>query len=323
MGISFTQSTITVDSDLTLEAGSLAEANILLELKDSTGAPYGASHPTVEFFATKGTITHIQDSGGVDSATVISWQNGEYMGFYMADSGVGQSIITAKVNGTLIEDNAIITLVPGTPDYKASDIEADPSTIQYQFNENSTITLTVVDSSGYPITDGGHAVSFTADPAGRFTNVIDNEDGTYTAYFSAQFEGDYKISAKVDTVDVNEIITISVKEEAASMENPVNGFRLPPGSGGAGGLPISLMGLSKLPYANWPNTRAARSLLREPLNRNGFNMAALMQQGIIGPLMPFAGNITGLIPGKKSMPISASSPSIGGGSSSLTGIEGK
>lgn len=326
MGISFELSTLAIDSDLliantisgggdTLQASSYEMTTVVLQLKDSNGVNYTIPDQDVEFFATKGSFLF-----QFDSASDSSYNPGKYSATYMADSGSGESIITATVNGTLIQDTAIITLVPGQPDYESADIKSDPSTIDFQNREKSLVTLTVVDSAGNIVAEGGHAVVFESEPSGTFTNVIDNEDGTYNAYFSAQFEGDYLISAKIDTVEVLEKIEIVAKEQkGASINNPVDGFRLPPGSGGAGGIPIALSGLSKLPYATWPNTREARSLLREPLNRNGFNMAALLQQGIIGLPIPIGFNPTGIIPGGSALPMSAAPNSLpfGTGKASL------
>lgn len=272
MPISLQNTILYIDSDSSgsvLEANSFSETYAIVQLKDSSGNNFASGLEDVEFFATKGMFAYQFDSS-----------DGSYRALYIADSGSGTSIITATVNGNLIEDNAIITLVPGAVYYENCEIETSDNSFIKEVG-SVELTLTVKDSSGNIVNVGGHDVVFESFPSGSFTSIIDNDDGTYQTYFSAIDEGEYLVSATIDGTLIGNTLEIdAVPEKARDRNNPVDGFLNPPGSGG-GSLPFNLTGINNLPFATFPNLREARSLLRDPNNRGVFVWNALVSKGIV------------------------------------------
>jgi hypothetical protein len=79
-------------------------------------------------------------------------------------------------------------------------VSIDPTSITN--GGTTTVTLTARDANGTPLTTGGAQVVFglgsTGTAQGTFTQATDNNNGTYTATFTASGVGTSPITATLD-----------------------------------------------------------------------------------------------------------------------------
>jgi N-acetylneuraminic acid mutarotase/sugar lactone lactonase YvrE len=138
------------------------------------------------------------------------------------------SMTTARDSQTAILLNSGLVLVAGGEDsnvlssaelYSPAKVSASQSTItvtppNLPLGGTATITLTAKDFVGMPLTSGGLTFSFgLATGTGTITNLTDNNDGTYTATFTATSVGSVTITATLDGQPITSILpTITVTQ---------------------------------------------------------------------------------------------------------------
>ena len=169
-------------------AGSAGQA-LLLNIATATGAHVAASSHPVGSAALGG-----------------SWQ---------LDVAVGAALGQAPFSTA--SQNAFHEILDADP--AQSIVTASPPTIPV--GGTSTVTLTANDSSGTRLTTGGSTVVFGlgADVgSGTFSNVIDNNDGTYTSTFTATTAGTNTITGNIDGQDLTSTLpTINIFNPAVQI----------------------------------------------------------------------------------------------------------
>lgn len=92
----------------------------------------------------------------------------------------GTYTLLAASSGLAPDTSAAFTITPGPPSGTTSELTADPTSIPANGSSTSTITVTLRDAFGNPLTSGGNAVALTTS-RGSLGAVSDHGDGTYTA----------------------------------------------------------------------------------------------------------------------------------------------
>jgi hypothetical protein len=173
---------------------------ITLTARDAAGTQLATGGATVLFSLGTGT-------GQGTFGTVTDNGNGTYSATFTATTA-GTNTIGATINGVPVTSTApsIIVTTPAastTADPAMSTIEADIDTLVV--GEEATLTVTAIDAAGNPLTEGGSTVAFTlgtGTAAGTFGTVTDNDNGTYTATFTATTAGTNTIGATIGGVAI-------------------------------------------------------------------------------------------------------------------------
>ncbi len=92
----------------------------------------------------------------------------------------GTYTLLAASSGLAPDTSAAFTITPGPPSGSTSELTADPTSIPANGSSTSTITVTLRDAFGNPLTSGGNTVALTTS-RGSLGPVSDHGDGTYTA----------------------------------------------------------------------------------------------------------------------------------------------
>ncbi|MGH7544001.1 MAG: invasin domain 3-containing protein [Gemmatimonadota bacterium] len=93
---------------------------------------------------------------------------------------VGAYTLQATASGLTPDTSSAFTITPGPASGATSQITASPTSIPANGSSTSTITVTLRDAFGNPLTSGGNAVALTTS-RGSLGPVSDHGDGTYTA----------------------------------------------------------------------------------------------------------------------------------------------
>ncbi len=170
---SLSQSTITANpTSMTTDGGS----SITVQLKDQHGNLLSTSRGTVLLSTTLGVLSSVTDNGdGTYSATLLA-----------NNTGTGLAIITGQLNASALTDDAQVTIIEGVPVLGMISITAAPTSMTT--DQTSLITVQLKDQFGNNLTSSRGTVSLSTD-LGVLSNVIDNNNGTYTATLSANNTG--------------------------------------------------------------------------------------------------------------------------------------
>ncbi|MDX9730803.1 MAG: Ig-like domain-containing protein, partial [Bdellovibrionales bacterium] len=162
---------------------------VTLITKNNSGgryvAPSGLAEVTFSLAngTSAGTFSKVSDLGsGTYSATFTGTQAGSI------------SQVSASFNGTVVLAKTNIQVISNGPSTTQSLITASASTVLPGPGDGSqtTVTLSIRDMHGAPITTGGQTVVFThqgGTSSGTFSAVTDNGDGTHTATFTGVESG--------------------------------------------------------------------------------------------------------------------------------------
>jgi hypothetical protein len=110
----------------------------------------------------------------------------------------------------------------GSPvaDPSQSSVSASPTSIPV--GGTAVVTLTARDAAGNPLTSGGSTFSFglgTGTGSGTFSNLKDNNDGTYTATFTGSTGGQITITGTLDGRTISSALpTVTVRPAPAVSE---------------------------------------------------------------------------------------------------------
>jgi hypothetical protein len=134
-------------------------------------------------------------------STVTDNDDGTYTATFTATTA-GTNTVRATINGQQVTTTAptiTVTAAATTPSLSQSTVAASPASVPV--NGTSQVTLTAKDASGAALTTGGAAVLFglgsTTGGQGTFGQVTDNNNGTYTATFTATTAGTNTITATI------------------------------------------------------------------------------------------------------------------------------
>jgi len=119
---------------------------------------------------------------------------------YTAPTETGTCNLTVKHDQSEHEGNATVTITPGPADLTTSTVSVTSTQLTADGTSTATITVTLKDQHGNPLTTNGGTITFdTATLVGTIGAVTDNQDGTYTATYTAgTTHGTETIKAKLD-----------------------------------------------------------------------------------------------------------------------------
>ena len=118
---------------------------------------------------------------------------------YTAPTETGTCNLTVKHDQSEHEGNATVTITPGPADLTTSTVSVTSTQLTADGTSTATITVTLKDQHGNPLTTNGGTITFEPPTLGTIGTVTDNQDGTYTAIYTAgTTSGTETIQAKLD-----------------------------------------------------------------------------------------------------------------------------
>ncbi|MGR5161396.1 invasin domain 3-containing protein [Vibrio owensii] len=167
---SASQSTITSDIS-TFGVGGDHSAVITVALKKADGSAYTQSY---------GDLVLSPEGTGLSYGTPVDNGDGTYTVSVTADTA-GSYVVSAAVGDLSLSNSLPLTV---------TQVDAAESVVTpTELNGSGNITITLKDSSGTDLGHGGHVVTvdsssdafiFTAGGFGSFSDIVDNNDGTYS-----------------------------------------------------------------------------------------------------------------------------------------------
>lgn len=168
------QSTISA-SPTSLTADGSSTSTITVQVKDGAGNDITSGGDTVVLSSNLGSIGSVTDNS-----------NGTYTATLTAGTVAGPATVTATLNGDLMENSVVVTLLPGPLSAAQTLITASPSAIIANGSSQSLITVQAADANGNFLISGGETVTLSLSPdEGSLGSITDNGDGTYTAMLTS------------------------------------------------------------------------------------------------------------------------------------------
>ncbi|WP_416443287.1 invasin domain 3-containing protein [Leucobacter sp. HNU] len=227
--VSADDSQITV-GDSTLTADGTSTTAVTVTLVDAHGNPLQSGGSTVTMSTTAGSLSNVTDNG-----------DGTYTAILTAPTASGTATISFSVDGTEGSSTAEVRFTAGAVDADGSTIAVSPAKIPADGTSTSTVTVTLVDAHGNPVTGGAHAVTLRT-TAGTLSDVVDNGDGTYTATLtSSKASGTATISFAVDGTESSSSAQVEFTPVAVTTPHPKPTPASPAPNGGlptTGGAPL-------------------------------------------------------------------------------------
>jgi hypothetical protein len=179
-------------SVVTLSSGSIAAGGtvtVTLRAKDAFGNNLTAGGLTVAFALGAGTA-------GGSFSNVVDHSNGTYDATFTA-STAGKSGVNASFGGQSVTTTPpVLTVTPGAASAATSVVTVSPGTIVTA--GATTVKLQAKDAFGNNLTTGGLSYGFalgSGSAGGSFSNLTDNNNGTYTATFTGGATGTSVVTA--------------------------------------------------------------------------------------------------------------------------------
>ncbi len=211
------ESILTV-SQSSAEIGS--PTTVTLQLKDSNNNNITVGGETVTF----------SYSGGLTGSfsTVVDNNDGSYSASFTGTTA-GTATLAATIAGeSLTSALPTVTVVPGSYTTRDSVLTASSETINA--GETLNLNLQLKDSNGNNITTGGETVAFSysgGTSTGTLSDVIDNNDGSYTATFTGSIAGTtITFAATIDGESLTSTLpTVTVEADGCNLASStiVNG----------------------------------------------------------------------------------------------------
>ncbi len=180
-------------------ADGTAISTVTVTLADANGNLLTAGGATIDITSNSTTATLV--------GSIVDNTDGTYTATY-SNTVAEDVIFSATVN------TVAITTGDPTVTYTPDNTNPDPTNVNTTITATSpvvadgtaisTLTVTLADANGNALTAGGATVGITSDSttATQVGTVIDNGDGTYTAFFSNTVAEDVIFSATVNTVAI-------------------------------------------------------------------------------------------------------------------------
>ena len=160
------ETTTITANPIAITADGQSTSTITVQAKDANGNNLAAGGDAVVLATTLGALGAVADNN-----------DGTYTATLTAGVVAGTATITGTINGAAITDDADVTLNVGAAGSSVSLVQTSTTP---DGDSVYTITIAVTDSDGNNVGTGGDDVSI-ASTVGVLSEVIDNQDGTYTA----------------------------------------------------------------------------------------------------------------------------------------------
>ncbi|MDR6972198.1 putative cell wall-binding protein/protocatechuate 3,4-dioxygenase beta subunit [Leifsonia shinshuensis] len=193
-------------------------------VRDAAGKPLKgvsvtfAAAPT----ATLSSTTDVSDAAGVATVRVTSTKAGSHQ--------VAAAIAGASLAGS--PQNALFAAGPAS--LKESTIAASPTTIPADGTTASTVTVTLKDANGNPLTSGGADVRLST-TAGTLSALRDNGDGTYSATLTGTDPAKATLSFSLGGSTAPSTITVTLADVDGVPDAGASAFSVTAGTRAADG----------------------------------------------------------------------------------------
>ena len=213
----------TATSQVTTAAGSVTaggSTTITVQLRDASSNPLTSSGGSVTLQTTLGTIGPVSDNAdGTYTATLSTTTS-------------GTATITGRINGSLITDNAVVTVSVAGATASQSVATVPPGTA----GALTTVIIQARDAQGNNLTAGGAAVDVTVSGANTVAQfaATDNGNGTYTATYTPTVAGTDALTIRLGGAPIGGSPYSSVVSAGA-----LNNFFVEQSGGGAIGSQVA------------------------------------------------------------------------------------
>jgi hypothetical protein len=129
-----------------------------------------------------------QNTGTLSGTRTAATEDGQaaFVGIVMSGRISTQYVLTFTSPGLISVNSDNFTILQGPTNVTNSAIEADAAAIVANGTSTSVITVSIKDTEGNVVADSAGTVALTvAEGTGSLSPVIDNDNGTYTAIFTA------------------------------------------------------------------------------------------------------------------------------------------
>lgn len=202
-----------------IAADGVSTSAVVVTLRDTNGNDLTEGGNDVELATTGGTLGDVTDN-----------DDGTYTALLTAPTTPGAATVSFTVDGAAAVETAIVTFVETVPSPTTSSIDVDPATIGSDGVDPSTVTVTLRDANGIPLTHGGNAVTMTT-TVGTLSAVEDNGNGTYTATLRSTVAGVATLGFAVGGTPAPDTATVNVLDttppDAPVITAPANGATVP------------------------------------------------------------------------------------------------
>ncbi|MGA1632535.1 MAG: beta strand repeat-containing protein, partial [Phycisphaerales bacterium] len=201
-----TTSTVSA-SPTSLTADGSATSTLTVQLKNAAGQNLTVGGATVAFAT--------PSSGSI--GTVTDNNNGTYTATYTAGTTAGSVTITPKLGSTNFTNTTSITLTPGAASAVTSTVAASVSSLTAGGGGTSVLTVQLKDANGNNLTASGGTVTFATPSSGTIGSVTDNNNGTYSATYTAgTTAGSVLITPSLGSTPFTNTTSITLTPGAAS-----------------------------------------------------------------------------------------------------------
>jgi len=166
------QSTI-VPADPSIPADGVSTTVITVQGIDAFGNVVTTGGAAVSMSTTRGTLSAVSDLG-----------NGQYTATLTSTTVAGNVTVSASIDGTSMPDTAVVFFEPGPADPIQTTITAASNQLTANGFSSTTITVQTIDANGNNLDRGGNGIVLNT-TSGSLSNVLDRNDGTYTATLTA------------------------------------------------------------------------------------------------------------------------------------------
>lgn len=194
--------TLTASPDIVI-ADNNDISTITLTVKDKNGTPVPELHVTFSFDRLKNVATDNAESPSTRSTGIPTDRgDGTYV-FNLKENVAGSVQVSVGIYGIdfYIEPVTVVfeeVLPPGTPSPRLSTLTVSPDTIPANGADEATITLTLKNQYGNPLTGRNVRYSWTLGGETTIFVPLDNNDGIYVRNVSSTTSGTAEITAFLD-----------------------------------------------------------------------------------------------------------------------------
>ncbi len=191
---SITTSTITA-APTRIEANSTSQSVITVQLKDDSGTNITTGGETIAMTTSKGMLSAVTDNN-----------NGTYTATLTSSSQKEDALISFKINNVNANNTTTVTFFK-VVNITLSTISASPVNVEANGTTKSIVTVQLKDNQGVNLSIGGEVITILSS-IGNITNVVDNNNGTYTAELTSNRAGSAKLTFTVNGATSPQFTTV-------------------------------------------------------------------------------------------------------------------